>query len=631
MYYREDDQTHSLWESSKPDAHVHTLATALAHVLARTHKSPSFTESVSGIQLFNDPNVNQYFHDTYSSLQQCVTMLESEGSMETLTTTRLTLLNLINLGVNRTAFEILGILGRQCKSIVLLNLLNLERENPERFNKQLNLSDKKLFGSRYEVREDDKHLLRLHSAMHYYMQAVVATGCTEQKGNVILVGTHKDQLSHGELKERKKYIEQTSLAYAEEVGVADSICQEMECVDARSVSDCFRLQKRLVELIHHKRQFEFKLPVSHIFLHCYLHSLGKVFMSRKQLVMEAYKCGIHDDDDIEAFLNVFSDCGSIIYSSDGEFPFLKEYVILNPFRFIEELDKLYYINTTSIHDEPALYECQSYIQYGFVSEQLASVLWQGEGEGDISEAEFILHVLEDLKIIAHIPPKQFLSIKDVIPTTIEGRDCYFMPTLRPEFDTTEPKFDSNSLIIVYNAAMIPFHLQSIIMLYLQSHLGDNLMYDPKRYYNTVCFHWQDSQHKCEANISVLFQVDQVEVSIKFLNHAPHMSQVTNLFSTLKTVCIQMLGQLSSQIKGFEYKLAIVCPYSSRSQTPPTKVHFITFHPLSTKQTSFFCEKCDKTITSDQLPWARLLWTQVAFSGPSKPAYQDGKSNLLQSL
>lgn len=617
VHYNEDHQSYTLTESTKSEAHVHTLATALAQVLARTLKSPSFVDSVSSAQLFDDTGVNEYLHETYTHLKQFVTKLEGEGLMEGLTTTRLTLLNLLNLGVNRAAFEILNILARRCKNAVLLNLLHLGRETPERFSKPLDLSDQTLFGSHYKLRKDDQSMFKLHSAMHYYMQAVVATGGTEQKGNVILVGTHKDELSQGELNERKKYIEQTTMAYAEEVGIADCICPGMECIDAKSDSDCNRLRQRLIELIHHKKQFEIKLPVSHVFFRCYLHTLKKIFISRKQIVKEAMKCGITEEDDIETFLVVFNNCGSIIYSSDGEFPFLKEHVILDPCRFVEALDQLYYVDSTALHDKPGLYEALDYTKYGFVSDNVASELWPGEGEGGMSEADYFLHVLEDLNVIARIDPKQLKSIQEIVPVS---QHCFFMPSLRPDFDTSVPKFDSDSLLIVYNVAMIPFHLQSDVIKYLQSQLGDSLTFDPKSYYNTVCFRWRDSEQMCEASISVLFQVEQVEVSVKFLSQKPPMSQVTNLFSTLKTLCIQMLQQLSSQIKGFEYKLAIVCPHSNRSQT---KVHYITFHPLSTKQTAFFCEKCNQTI---ELPRMRLLWTQVAFNGPSKPAYLDGKTD-----
>ena len=621
MHYNEDDESFAWLESTKEEAHIHTLATALAQVLARTQRSPSFVEGVSGAtSLFDDPNVEEYFHGTYSLLKKVVSRLENDGSMEKLTTTRLTLLNLVNIGVNKTAFEILGILARRCKNLVLLNVLNLERETPEQFNKPPDLSNHNLYGGRYKHRKDDENLLSLHSALHYYMQVVLAAGGSEQNKNVILVGTHKDKLSQGVFKSRKKYIEQTTLAYAEEVGIAKSICRDMECINAKDALDCNRLRKRIVELIHHKKKFEFKIPISHIFFRCYLHNLKKLFISRQQLVKEAMKCGITENKDIDTFLLMFNNCGSIFYSGDGEFPFLNEYVILDPFRFVEGLDKLYYVDTL-LQDKPQLYEAVDKSQYGFFSDHLASELWPGEGDGGMSEAQFFVRVLEDLKVIARIHPNLVKSIETITPTC---QNCYFMPSLRPKFDTSTPKFDSNSLFIEYNVAMIPFHLQSNILLYLQSQLGQTITFDPKPFYNIVCFKWHAPQQPCEANISVQFQTEHIEVSIKFLGQAPRLSHVTHLFSTLKTFCILMLQQISSHIKGFEYKLAIVCPNNSESHVPPANVHYLTFHPLAIKQKSFYCEKCEKSITSEQLPWTRLLWTQVAFNGTTKSAYQDGR-------
>ena len=620
MHCNESDDSYAWMESSKEEAHIHSLATALA----RTQKIPTFVEGKShSAALFDDPKVEEYFRETYSHLEDYVTKLEEENSLEKLITTRLTLFNLSIVSVNKTAFEIVSILANRCKNVVLLNVLNLERETPEQFSKPPDLLDEALYGKRYKLRKDDENLLKLHTALHYYMQnAVVAKG-GELDQHTVLVATHKDKLSLGELKERKKYIEQTTMAYAEEVGIADSICQGMECVNAKDPSDCNQLLKRIVQLIHRNKQFEFKIPISHIFFRCYLNSLKKLFMSRKQIVKEASKCGITDDNEIEAFLVVFNNCGSIVYSADGDSPFLKEYVILDPFRFVKALDKLYYIHAI-LDDKPELFDFVEKTRYGFVAGQLASELWPGEGEGAMTEAQFFIHVLEDLNVIARMHPNQVKSIKEISHTCAEGQNCYFMPTLRPHFDTAVPNFNSNSLVIVYNVAMIPFHLQSNIMIHVQSQLGGTVTFDAKQFYNTVCFKWSDPQQGCNADIAVKFQTEQIEVSVQFLGKQPRMPTLTYLFSTLKTICIQMLQQVSSQIKGFEYKLAMVCPHSGDSRTPPSKCHFITFHPLAIKQKSFFCEKCQMLINSDQLLWSKVLWTQVAFSGTTKSASKDGR-------
>ena len=627
--------SHAWVESDKEETHIHTLATALAHALARMHWCPFLVQDESGSMVFEDPSVNEHFQITFTRLQRLVTKLESEGSMEQLITSSLTLLNLVNVGVNKAAFEILAILGSRCKNIILLNMLNMERETPERFNKPPDLSDPVLYGKRYHPRKDGEKVMKLHSSLYYYMQHIIAAGGYEQKGNTILVGTHKDRLSHGDFKQRKKFLELAIMGHAAEIGTTDAICPDMECINARDPDDCKRLQERIVKLIHHKKRFEYKVPITHLFFRCYLYNMKKLFISRKELVKEAHKCGMRDEEDIEKFLVVFNDCGSIFYSADGEFPLLKEYVILDPFQFIQALDRLYYVDLMSLHDKPELFRTLQNTHLGFLSDKLALELWPGEGEGGMTEAQFLLHILKDLKVIVQIDrilPRPTEETKTT-PFCDEGQHCYFMPSLRPDFDTTEPKLDSNSLVVVYNVAMIPFHLQSDIVLYLQSQVGKEITYDPKPFYNTVCFKWCDPKEQCEANITVRFRMEQIEVSIKFSKQAPRMSLVTHLFSALKTACVHLLQQLSSQIKGFKYDLAIVCPLSnggsSHSKLTPTsqrKAHFITFNPLATKETSFFCDVCKTSVPSDQLPWARLLWTQVAYKGTSQQAvHPDGKS------
>ena len=638
----EVDKSHAWIESIMNDAEVHAVASVLTQSLARTHRSSLFPTDNSVPrdmeQMFVDTAVNDHFRTVFSHLKNLIIQLEREGSVEKLMNSSLTFINLVNVGVNKAVYEVLGILACHCNNFLLLNLLNLERDKPENFNKIPNLADPQLYGGRYKPRKDEEKFMKLHSAMQHYMHAACVAagkGMSGKRDRVIMVGTHKDKLNQGQLKQTKKGLERIIMGYAEEVGIDETISPGIECINARESSDCKRVCDRVVELINCQKDFKYSIPLRYIFFQSYLHSTKKMFTSRTKLVNQAHKCGLTDEDQVEEFLNIFNDCGSLFYSPTGDFPFLREYIILNPYRFIGEIDKLYYIDMMTFNDKPELFEDFQNTRLGFISERLATYLWPEEGEDKMTLAHFLLKILQELKIIVSIDG--ILTKCDggeITAIASKGQVCYFMPTLRPDFDRTETKGDSNSLFVVYNIAMLPFHLLADILLHLQNFFGRAITFDPKPYYNTICFKWHDFQQQQEANIVVRFGMEQVEISVQFLNHAPQMSTVTHLFSSLKTACIQIFHQISSRIAGFNYELAIVCPNSNKGPnqsdlTTPTSssgCHFITFHPLVTREETI-CQSCMKVVSLDQLPWARLLWTRVAFQGPKSHILHPNGMNL----
>ena len=70
--------------------------------------------------------------------------------------------------------------------------------------------------------------------------------------------------------------------------------------------------------------------------------------------------------------NILNDCGSLFNTSSEEFPFIGEYIVLNLYKFIEIIDKLYYIDTMTFNNKPELFEDFQNIRLGFISERLAT-------------------------------------------------------------------------------------------------------------------------------------------------------------------------------------------------------------------------------------------------------------------
>ena len=453
----------------------------------------------------------------------------------------------------------------------------------------------------------------------------------ERRPSIIMIGTHKDKLSQGKLKETKKSLEQIAMGYAESAGVAGVVCPGMECISAKDVNDCQRLLNRIIKLVNRKHNFQYSIPISYLFLLSYLQRLQQMFISRKRLTEIAYTCGVTNEDEIEEFLNVFNHCGSIIYSSDNEIPILRDYIILNTSDFVNVLDKLDSIKTMSFSDKLELFEQVDGTRLGFISEEMAAYLWPGEGEGRMTQAHFILTLLKEFKVIL---PSDALQLETVIGKGSGGK-LYFMPMLRADYDRAEIQGDSSSLIITHNNAVLPFRLQTDMLLQIQNQFGSVIALDPKPYYNSIYFKWRgSSQEQCETNIVIHFHTEQVDVSVQFPNQAPRMSTVTKIYSHLKSACVQTFRLLSSQVKELKYEFTLVCPHvneNSKHSTPGRMIHFIQFDPLTAGEERLFCRSCQVHVPSEKLPWAKLLWTQVAYQGPIKDIGSHKGNTIIKFL
>ena len=611
------NNSHTWIKSTAEDCSVQPVSTALAKILVCMHPTSSISGYMSGVidpsnvmDEFSDFRLNQHFKVVLENVQKVAVQLESKGFLDVLKTSSFSIFNLAYYKVGRVAHEVSSALASRSRNRVILNLVNLARYSPE----NVSLSDGEKPADESNIQQG---VMRPESALHKY---IINTAYMKRQPRVILIGTHKDKINQGKLKELKKSVEQITQGYAESAGVADAVCPGMECINTKDENDCQRLQNRILELINRKRNFQYEIPISYLFLLSYLQSLQQMFISRKRLTEIAHSCGVTDEDEIEEFLEIFNNCGSIIKSSDDEIPTLRDYIILNPYEFIKTLDKLDSIKTMSFSDKLELFEQVDGTRLGFLSEEMAAYLWPGEGEGRMTQSHFILTVLKEFKAI--LPSTSLKLEADIGKLGAAGGRVYFMPMLRAEYDKAEIQGDSNSLIITHNNAVLPFRLQTDMLLQIQNQFDSMITFDPKPYYNSICFKLRGSpQDQSEVNIVIHFHTELVEVSVQFPNQPPRMATATRIYSHLKSACVQTFQLLSTQVKELKYDFTFLCPYGkgtpSFSAPGKNSIHFVSFDPLMAGEDKLFCQSCQLHVPAQKLPWPKLLWIQVAYQGPIK--------------
>ena len=364
--------------STKYDARDIGFAWGLAQSLARNNQQPFLSEDPSGADpIFDDKTIDDFFKESFKKLCELFgTIQDDKKALESLTASSLTFANCLDVGVNRTAFEILPLLAGKCENVILLNVLSLKRD-VKQLNKPPDLSAYE-YDDRYSANRDGETLMKLNPCSEYYFQPILATNISYSKkdpkpANTVLVGTHADMLTQEHLEEAKKQVESSVQSLANQYQLSGAICPGVVDVDLTKDDDYLKVRSKVEEILEvNKQRFEVDLPLSWLFLRVVLYSKGDLFVSMESLKRTAKSCGIQDESEVLKFLEIFKNCGSLF--SIGNF------IVLDVFKFIEDLNKLYYIEQSQTPVPDRFREDVQNLSSGFLSKRLANHLWSEADE-----------------------------------------------------------------------------------------------------------------------------------------------------------------------------------------------------------------------------------------------------------
>ena len=299
--YSEEERCQWLPKVSKPNAETLMFAGSLAQVCARKKLSLSLLSSedetnsavVDIDPLFKSPLINDHFDKTYDHLKDLLLVLEQESSLDTLRHALLTFVNIWDIGVNKAVYEVMTILARRCRNLLLINVLNLEHD-VKKFRKPLNLQDHTYYQGKYNRRNDEEQVLQVQNSSTYYTQCAMV--CNQLENTTLLVGTHKDAFEGDKqkLKVTVSQVRQTVEAKLAPLRYGHALHPKMLVVDARNQEDAKRVCTEVDDMILQDGRFEKQVPLSWILLQGALESSGKMVMSKFDLWPLASECGLND-------------------------------------------------------------------------------------------------------------------------------------------------------------------------------------------------------------------------------------------------------------------------------------------------------------------------------------------------
>ena len=286
--------------------------------------------------------------------------------------------------------------------------------------KQVEVSDESIDS------EEKTHLYGLHRAFKYFVHHVEGTFASHRdSGDAILVGTRSEKFeSQSNLNSRKDEIFHLITDYAESIGIDKALAFKGEFILSQNLTENY------FELIDRDKRFEEYVPMKFIFLRCFLHNTDKLFMTYEELKECATKCSLSSSE-IEEFLALFRKLCSLFHlktRSEGT-----SFVILQPTKFVKGLGRLYSSRASLPMDARLV------LNNGLLSEKEARDIWSSPGNESISRYDFYTSILTTFGMMIKVP------------------DYFFLPSLRLDYSRGRPSTESNSMIIKYNMALIPFH------------------------------------------------------------------------------------------------------------------------------------------------------------------------------
>lgn len=522
-----------------------------------------------------NPEVSQYFQNLCNRLLTLIKKIDNpdDPSLKMKLTRSHSFINFFDININKAAYEVVFILGCTYESVILINVLNLHEYTKEKFNEPIKMSDES---------EEHSHLYELHKALEYFVHHIEGTYALQrERGNAILVGTHNNEFATAnDLTVRVNEISQLINHYAELIQIDKALAfPKVIPVTTQKEEDVEKFKKLFFQVMDRDKQIEEYVPMKFFFLRCFLHHTNKLFITREKLNEYASACGL-ELSEIESFLQLFTKFCSLFNIKISED---QAYIVLRPTKFVQGLDKLYGHS----------YDDTDYVN-GILTESRARSLWGDSMTGSISHSDF------------------YISVLSTIGLMIEVESNYFLPSLRIKNDTNKPSITSNSMIILYNVSLIPFHKQcEFVATFTKAcYEGITLKFAKCPYYNVVRFECIIAD-KTVAIASVRFCSKYLEISITEAseNNIP-------IYSLLKTSCVDVLGKLCSTYKALRYKLTIVCPGSVKSSP-----HFMEFDPC-VPSASLTCNECKDTysVSSHQ---ARHWVTSAYLDDPKHAIHPKG--------
>lgn len=240
--------------------------------------------------------------------------------------------------------------------------------------------------------------------------------------SIIIVGTNKNNLSDQEINQKfdslKEFI--SSKIYSNHVIEPFIALDNLSEYESSTKDSNIYTLKRLIELVADKEPYMGEQqPIRWMKFEKSLDKLkqkGLFYASLSQICELAHEKDIRTQEELTTCLNFLNDMGNIIYYGNANDIFLRNTIILRPFKLIEIFNKvLYALEPIDNMNAKLSDQWKKFDKQGILEEQLLDVLWKEE----LSQKPGLLGLMKKFDLICELTgakPNFFISRQYLVPS-----------------------------------------------------------------------------------------------------------------------------------------------------------------------------------------------------------------------
>ena len=477
--------------------------------------------------------------------------------------TGVTLVNGLDVGVNKGLYDFLPVIAAFCGKLVRIVCFSLDRD-VQNFSEYPDLSDDK-----YKERHD-QHVLKFRSRLSYLLHHAAA-GYVPNLGRdhrTIMIGVTEsldDDTASRLLQGAREVIENE----ANSLKIEQTFHNEWLYINLSNDKSISRTRDALEQMIVHNPKFRCVVQLKWIFLRSLIASVDQdnppVIMAKKVIVELAETLGM-DHQEVDRFLKTFTDFASLLYAPTFE-P-LREYIIVDLKRFTDLLDKIYYPS-----DPNSLIA-----RYGIITKSVMNRLMGP------NLAEQVLAIMASIGMVAYVPPKRLL-----LNHQLKDDEFYFLPTARTSDISNGAQ--PGSAYIVIESDHVPVSSQAVIAHSILRKMPE-LILVAHTHINITRVRIEHDRNQPTIDIDIIYQGRMTELRICNTNDAvlTHQSAI-NKCSKLLTVCCEAFTTQPEYFRGLRFNIGLKCCRGEK------RYHYL----YPDKE---FCDDCKTLVSSKRNFWIK---------------------------
>ena len=495
----------------------------------------------------------------------------------------LSLINVMDIGVNRALYDFLSIMLLSCHKHFRLAFFSLDRDAPK-LDKKPDLSY-----DRYKETNDDNIVMRQRSRLTYLLHFATLGYKKEDTNaacNTIMVASKaKKSIDTNMPEELLEKAKQEIQKQARKQGV-DEFLKEWKLVDLDNIKSFQMLGVTLQNTIKRVEQFKVELPLRWIVLRSLVTSLNLrhgsqsriIFMHKDSIIEEARHLQMGPEE-VEQFLITFTEFGSILYMP--HFDDIEHLVIVDIYEFAQLLHKLFYPSN------PEAEYAKRLLKHGIISlEDVNNVL-----DVPVEVVSCFMQILSSFAIIANI--KSVIIDKEVIKS---GVQLYYLPSAKNGENYIPSGVDDDCAFLEVKSVNFPANFQACITQGIMNKNKDAILVA------TECCNVSQFQFQSQEGPNV--QIDMIYEGQKSRLIIRNPSIDDSTFDIIVDACSKVLyafchclQRTANRIRDLTYDVAIQCC------AVEGKRHYL------------YCDKdleqCDKCFNDSSKNNFRSCWAEAA--------------------